>query len=228
MNNEVDFIQTFINTIRRKYIYIILISILVGIFAGGIKALFSDVANRHGDYYFIRTVQVESSSDPDHTKDHFNYRDFLNSPANYYNFMRQAEKEKFNFEKIDSAWKRKSQSEQMDFLKKKIQINAYGDGVFQVVFHFDANVSRDVDYMKKYGELLADDFIQQSENAIQAVKPGVRFRIVGKETSYPVVESINRYAIMKKFGVFGFIAGVFGSTVIFYLWALRKEYQKQN
>lgn len=226
--NDVNYTKTFTQTLKQKYIYIIAIGVLAGVVIAGVKMLFSDVANRHGDYYFIRTVQVESSMDPDHTKDRFNYRDFLNSPANYYNFIRKAEQKDFDFGRIDSSWKRKSQSEQMDYLKKKIQIDAYGDGVFQVAFHFDANVNRDVEYMKKHGELLADDFIQQSESAIQAVKPKVRFRIVGKETSYPVVEPINRNAVMKKYGVMGFIVGIFGGTVIFYLYALRKEYEKLN
>lgn len=226
--NDVNYTRTFAQTLKRKYIYIIAIGVLVGIVIAGVKMLFSDVANRHGDYYFIRTVQVESSMDPEHTKDRFNYRDFLNSPANYYNFIRKAEHNNFDFGKIDSSWKRKSQSEQINYLKKKIQIDAYGDGVFQVAFHFDANVTRDVEYMKKHGELLADDFIQQSENAIRTVKPDVIFHIIGKETSYPVIEPINRNAVMKKYGIIGFIVGVFGSTVFFYLYALRKEYKKLN
>ena len=69
--------------------------------------------------------------------------------------MRIAEKGDFDFTKVDSAWKRKSQYEQMDWLKKKIQVLAFRDNVFEVSIHFDANVTRDVDYMKEHGELLA-------------------------------------------------------------------------
>lgn len=224
--NDINYTGVLVQTLKKKIVYIVILGILMGIALGAVKVLFSDIANRHGDYYFIRTVQVQSAAVPSGVQDNFDYREFLNSPGNYYQFLRKAGQGDFNFSKIDSAWNRKSQAEQMDWLKEKLQVTSFRDGVFQVSLHLDANITRDVDYMKKHGQLLTDDFVQVSEQSIKKVKPDAVFKIVGQEQSYPVVEPVNRKKMMLKFGVIGFVAGLFGSTVCFYLWALRKEYGK--
>lgn len=201
--------------IKDKALYILLIGIIFSICIAGIKYVFSDTANRHGDYLFIQTIQVENQA-----RDDFDYKGYLESPSNYYQFMRIAEKGDFDFTKVDSAWKRKSQYEQMDWLKKKIQVLAFRDNVFEVSIHFDANVTRDVDYMKEHGELLADDFIAQSEKSIKAIKPDATFKVINKETSSPIVEPINRRNLAIKFAIIGFIVGIIGSSICFILWAV--------
>lgn len=224
--NDFSYTKLFVQTVKKKIIFILLLGILAGIAIAGGKVLFSDIATRHGDYYFIRTVQVSS---PDNQgEDNFDYKGFLESPGNYYQFVRKVEQGDFDFHKIDSAWKRKSSTEQLDWLKQNMQVTSFRNGVFQVSIHFDANATREVDYMKEHGVLLADDFMQVSEQSIQKVKPDATFKLVGKEETYPVVEPINRKSMLIKFGIIGFVVGIFGGTVIFYLWALRKQYGRMQ
>lgn len=193
--------------LKRNIIYILFIGFIFAAGFAGAKYLFSDIAIRHGDYLFIQTIKVENQ-----LKDDFDYKGFLESPSNFYQFMNKVENGDFDFTKIDSTWKQKSKYEQMDWLKKRIQIASFRDNVFEVTIHFDANITRDMDYMKEYGPLLAEDFVLQSKKSITEIKPEATFKEVGTEASFPIVEPINRKAMIIEFAVIGFIVGFMGST----------------
>lgn len=214
--------------IKKKFILILLAGIIGAGCVSSIKYMFSDVAQRHGDYLFIQTIQVELSDGNIVTKDDFDYKGFLESPSNYYSFIHTAEKGDFDFSKIDSAWERKNAYERMDFLKQKIHVSYFRNNVFEVSMQFDANVTRDVDYMKEHAELLMNDFVSQSEKSIQDVKPNAKFKVINKESSIPVVEPINRKNLAIKFAVIGFIVGAFSSIICFFLWTVAKESYRKN
>lgn len=209
------------NTIKKRWLYIIIIGLLVAVGLSVMKYFFTAASNRHGDYLFVRTVQVQSTGAP--LRDDFDYKGFLESPANYYQFIHSAENGGFDFVKVDSAWTRKSQYEQMDSLKRSVQVFSYRDNVLQFVVHFEANVTPDVDYMKTHGEILIDDFVNQSEQSIKAVRPDATFKVVSKESSVPVVDMVDRKKVAIKFAVIGFIIGVLGAVIFFALWAIRGQ-----
>lgn len=213
---------------KKKFIFILLAGVIGAVCVSSAKYMFSDIAQRHGDYLFIQTIQVESSDGNAIAKDDFDYKGFLESPSNYYSFIHTAEKGDFDFSKIDSAWGRKNAYERMDFLKQKIHVSYFRNNVFEVSMQFDANVTRDVDYMKEHAELLMNDFVSQSENSIQDVNPNAKFRLVNKESSVPVVEPINRKNIAIKFSIIGFIVGVFSSVICLFLWTVAKESRKNH
>lgn len=220
MNN---YINTCVKICRNKILYIIIIGILMAIICSGIKLLFSDVATRTGSYLFTRTVQVVQNQ----VKDDFDYRGFLEAPGNYYQFIKNAEQSDFDFTKVDSAWKRKNETEQIDWLKKHIKIENYKGNVVSVTVTFDANVTRDVDYMNQHGKLLAHDFVNQSEKSIRAVMPEAEFKVINEEQALPIVTPINRKKMIIEFAIIGFALGVFGSTTCFYLWEVSKEHRNK-
>ncbi len=184
----------------------------------------SDVAQRHGDYLFIRTVQVSTGNALVDSKNEFDYKGFLESPANYSQFIDAADHNVFDFTKVDSAWNRKGRYEQIKWLTDKIKVGSYKNDVFEVSIHFDANVTRDVDYMNEHGKMLADTFIKQSEESIKSINPNATFRVVNEEQYLPVVEPINRKNVMIKFAIIGFVVGVFGAIAAFFI----REVAKQN
>ena len=77
-----------------KILYILFIGVCCAAIIATAKYLFSDIANRHGDYLFIQTIQVENQ-----VKDDFDYKGYLESPSNYYQFMRITEKGDFDLAK---------------------------------------------------------------------------------------------------------------------------------
>lgn len=217
--NEINSRELFRQTVKKKIVYIILLGILAGMLLGGIKGLFSDTADRKGDYFFNQTIQVIS----DVSNDNFNYSGYLSSAVNYYQFVQKAEADGFDFSKLDSAWKRKNQTERLKWLQQNITISSFGSGVFRVSIHFDGNITRDVDYMKEHSDAILSNFVGQSEEYIHKVKPEATFQTLEQEQSYPEVKPLNRQKVMLKFGAFGFVAGLFISSVGFYLYELRKQ-----
>ena len=206
---------------KKKIGLILLIGVFGAIILSGVKFMFSDVANRHGDYLYIRTIQIETPVVSN--KSDFDYKGFLESPANYYRFIHDEENGIFDFTKVDSAWNRKSEYEKMDWLKKNIKVTSYHDNVIEFTVHFDANITRDVDYMKEHGESLTNDFVERSEKSIKAVKPEVTFKSVGEENSLPIVEPINRKSMVIKFAIIGFVVGAFVVIFLLFLWSIAKE-----
>ena len=206
---------------KKKIGLILLIGVFGAIILSGVKFMFSDVANRHGDYLYIRTIQIEEPVVSN--KRDFDYKGFLESPANYYRFIYDEENGNFDFTKVDSAWNRKSEYEKMDWLKKNIKVTSYHDNVIEFAVHFDANITRDVDYMKEHGESLTNDFVERSEKSIKAVKPEVTFKSVGEENSLPIVEPINRKSMVIKFAIIGFVVGAFVAIFLLFLWSIAKE-----
>lgn len=223
-NNAID---TLICILKKKKIYIILIACIIAMLLSGIKVLFSDVAMRTGDYLFIRTIQFDQHDNSDMTdiKDNFDYKNYLESSSNYYQFIKSVKDDEFDFTKVDSAWKRKSETEQIEWLKKHIQVNNYKGGVVSVTLRFDPNVNRDVNYIKEHGDLLLDLFLRQNDKSIQSVMPNMTSKIIDKEMMAPVVTSIDRKSIFIKFAVVGFIIGLFFSIIGFYTMEISRKKQ---
>ena len=59
---------------KMKILYILFIGVCCAAIIATAKYLFSDIANRHGDYLFIQTIQVENQ-----VKDDFDYKGYLES-----------------------------------------------------------------------------------------------------------------------------------------------------
>lgn len=212
----------FKNILKKKFIYIFIIGILSALVCSGVKLLFSDIATRTGSYFFTRTVQVFQNQ----VRDDFDYKGFLESPANYYQFVKEAEKGDFDFTKVDSAWGRKSETEQMDWLRQHIQVANYRGNVISITIYFDANITRDVNYMSEHGLLLTNDFVKQSQKSIRTVIPDATFKVINEEQATPVITPIDRKKVAIKFAIIGFLVGIIGAAICFYLWSIAKEYRK--
>lgn len=224
MDGGILMLRILMNVIKQKKVAILLIGIIVSLILAGGKFASSDIAQRHGDYLFIRTIQVNTGDDAINSKNEFDYKGFLESPANYSQFIAAIDHDTFDFTSVDSAWNRKSRYEQIEWLKNKIKVGSYKNNVIEVSVHFDANVTRNVDYMNEHGKMLADTFIKQSEESIKSINPNATFRVVNEEQSLPMVEPINRKNVMIKFAIIGFVVGLFGAIAAFFI----REVAKQN
>lgn len=224
MNSKINVGNELFDIIRKNIIVILLAGILAALLLSGVKWIFSDNTVRTGDYTFVRMVRVQN----DEVNNQFAYDAFLNSSTNYYRFIENTSEEEFDFAHIDSAWKRKNVNERMNWLKGKIQISSFHGNAFEVVIHFDPNITNDVEYLNRHGDFLADNFIKQSEKTIQAVAPNVSFSIVNSEKTIPQVIEKNQKSAMVKIGIAGFFIGCIGMAAIIFLYRLRKMNQSMK
>ena len=83
-------LRILMDVIRQKKVVVIFIGMMVSLILAGGKFASSDIAQRHGDYLFIRTIQVNTGDDAINSKNEFDYKGFLESPANYSQFISAA------------------------------------------------------------------------------------------------------------------------------------------
>lgn len=221
MNSKINVGDELLDIIRKNILVILAVGILVALLLSGVRWMFSDNTVKTGNYTFVRMVRVEN----DEENNQFAVDAFLNSATNYYHFIKNTPEEGFDFASVDSAWKRKNVNEQMNWLKGKIQISSFRGNAFEVVIHFDPNITNDVEYLDRHGDFLADNFVKQSEKTIQEVVPNVSFSVVSSEKTIPLVIEKNQKSAMVKTGIIGFFVGCIGMVAIIFLHSLRKMNQ---
>ena len=218
MEREISILKIFSDILREKKLIIFIIGILMALLSSGVKWMFSDAKERVGDYSFVRMIQVQTAK----SNDDFAYDGFLSSPTNYYQFIENTSNKDFDFTQIDSAWKRKNLYEQMNWLKEKIYINSFHGNVFEVVVHLDSNITPNVEYLNKHGNILADDFVKQSEHLIKQAIPDASFSVISEEQSVPQIVIKDQKNGFIKSGIIGFFMGIIGSIVIIFIYRLRQ------
>lgn len=221
MNSKINVGNELFDIIRKNIFVIVAVGILAALLLSGVRWMFSDNTVKTGDYTFVRMVRVEG----DAGNNQLTVDAFLNSATNYYHFIENTPEEGFDFTAVDSAWKRKNVNEQMNWLKGKIQISSFRGNAFEVVIHFDPNITNDVEYLNRHGDFLADNFVKQSEKTIQKVAPNVSFSVVSSEKTIPQVIEKNQKSAMVKIGIAGFFIGCIGMAAIIFLYRLRKMNQ---
>lgn len=221
MNSKINVGSELLDIIRKNIFVIVVVGILAALLLSGVRWMFSDNTVKTGDYTFVRMVRVQNDAE----NDQLTVDAFLNSATNYYHFIENTPEEGFDFTSVDSAWKRKNVNEQMNWLKGKIQISSFCGNAFEVVIHFDSNITNDVEYLNRHGDFLADNFVKQSEKTIQEVSPNISFSVVNSDKTIPQVIEKNRKSTLVKTGIGGFFIGCIGMAVIIFLYRLRKMNQ---
>lgn len=208
--------------IKNKKSVILTAGILFALAIMVAKYMFTDTAVRHGNYQYVRMVQVKNQNNPN-----FDYNAFLNSPANYYQYIENVNQD-FDFTKINSAWKRKTKLEQVDWLKTHIKITIFHSNAFVISVNFDGNITPDVDYMKQHGSLIVDDFIRAGEISLTKIVPEASFKIVSQDQTIPEIQNIDREKGLVKFGFLGFLCGIIVTIGVLYLIEWKKSILKEN
>lgn len=221
MNSIINVGNELFDVTRKNILVILAVGILAALLLSGVKWMFSDNTVKTGNYTFVRMVSVQN----DVENNQFAVDAFLNSATNYYYFIENTPEEGFDFTSVDSAWNRKNVNEQMNWLKGKIQISSFRGNAFEVVIHFDPNITNDVEYLNRHGDFLADNFVKQSEKTIQKVAPNVSFSVVSSEKTIPQVIEKKQKSAMVKTGIIGFFVGGIGMAAIIFLYRLRKMNQ---
>lgn len=186
------------------------------------KYMFTDTAVRHGNYQYVRMVQVENQNNPN-----FDYNAFFNSPANFYQYIENVNQD-FDFAKINSAWKRKTKSEQINWLKTHIKITSFHSNAFVISVNFDGNITPDIDYMKQHGSLIVDDFIRAGEISLTKIVPEASFKIVSQDQTIPEIQNIDRENGLVKYAFLGFLFGIIIIIGVLYLIEWKRSILKEN
>ena len=211
-----------IRKFSRKFFFLVVIfAIFCGISGAGVKYMFSDTAIRTGDYLFIKVISLQNKNG--NIDSNFDYAGFWRSSANIDKFISSVSKEDFDFTKIDSAWNRKSRSQQIDWIRNYIMVSSFRGNVYEIGFKFDGNITPDTVYMNSHLGILCDQLVEQSEKALKEAMTEVSFQTISTSDIYPSVVPVDRRKAAIKYGILGFVVGIIAAEIMVALTVLRRK-----
>ena len=201
--------------LQKKIKVIILIGILGAFCSAGIKFFFTPELSLSGDFIYNRIIQVENEKDRTNPNFEFNYLGIINTNNSFLKLIEKTEDKVFDYSKINSGWKRISQQQKVEWLRKRIRMHNFHDNVFEMVFTIPSSNVSDLVYLKNNVDLFMDAFVSNGNKSILEVKPYVTIKTVNSSVIMPVEVKNDKKKIAFKYALYGFIAGVFLSTVVF-------------
>ena len=171
--------------------------------------MFSDTAIRTGDYLFIKVISLQNKNG--NIDNNFDYAGFWRSSANIDKFISSVSKEDFDFTKIDSAWNRKSRSQQIDWIRNYIMVSSF------------RGITPDTVYMNSHLGILCDQLVKQSEKALKEAMTEVSFQTISTSDIYPSVVPVDRRKAAIKYGILGFVVGIIAAEIMVALTVLRRK-----
>lgn len=206
---------------RKYFIFVIILAICCSILGAGIKYMFTDTAVRNGDYLFLQIITLQNRSG--NIGSNFDYVGFWRSSSNLDKFISNVSADDFDFTKVDSAWNRKSRSQQIDWIKNNIIVSSFKGNVCEIGFKFDGNITPDSEYMNSHLPILSDQLVKQSEKSLEDAMPEISFETIGTSDIRPTVVPIDRQKAAIKYGILGFVVGGILGEIIVVLEVLRRR-----
>lgn len=196
--------------IKHKAVYIVIIGILGALCAAGVKYLFTSDTTLKGDFIYSRVIRIN-----DRNKTGFNYARLITGNASYLDFIKNADTNTFDYSKVYSNWNRIDDHKKMEWLQRSIRIRGYKSNTFEISYLIPASNIADLPYLEQHAEKWMDSFLLNGEKQIKAARPRARVQTVKSSYISPDVIKNDKNSIMARNAVYGFVAGIFLSTVVF-------------
>lgn len=198
--------------ISAKAVAILIVGIIGALCAAGAKYLFTPEVTLKGDFIYSRVIKI---NDPN--KAGFNYAGLIVGNAGYANFIKNADKNVFDYTKVYSNWDRIDDQKKIEWLQQSIRFKGYKDNTFEFSYLIPSSHTSDLPYLEQNAEKWMDGFMRNAEQMIQKPRPKATIQTVKSSFVSPKVIKNDKNSIMARNAVYGFIAGVFLSTATFLL-----------
>lgn len=214
------------NMIKSHAMLIIIISLLCGVFFGGVKYMFTPGITTTDDYMVTRVFTIKDNEAAKSVGNQpLNYIAVMNTNYNYEQYIKDIDSKKINMAVLNSAWPRLETIDKMNWLRKRIGVGDFREKTYELRFTIPGNSSQDIKLVEKLGNELSDLYLQDGLATIKKLRPGTSFEINMKHTSVPHFQKANRKKSALKYGIAGFIAGGIGTIILLLGYAIRKENQ---
>ena len=196
--------------IRDKAFTIIIIGMLAAVCAAGAKYLFTPDISLKGDFIYSRVIIINDSN-----KAGFNYAGLATGNASYFNFIKNTDNSVFDYSKVYSNWNRIDDRKRMEWLQRSVRVRGYKDNTFEFSYLIPSSNISDLPYLEQHAAGWMDSYMRNAEQMIQKARPQATIQTVKSSFISPKVIKNDKRSIMLRNAVYGFIAGIFLSTVLF-------------
>lgn len=211
----------FIDTLKSKFIYIILLAIIFSLGLVIEKTFFIDYVIQSTRFYTEKTIKIEYNQ-PLMFNNSLDYGTFLKSYSEIDLFLKQSEN-RFDYKKINSDWDKLTEIQKAEWLQKHIHVVDIHSGVIQFIFTLSADDAKDYEYIKLYGTKYLDEYISFAESRINQITPQSQFKEVSTYTLEPKLLANDKNIIIIKYGIIGAVLGTIIGVVIVFLISIRNE-----
>lgn len=201
-------------TVINKMMFVLILGIIV---ASGLileKHFTTNTLIQSGPFIFSKNIKIES----DVTNDPFRYDLYLEYTGNIIPYIDRTER-KFDYLQLDAAWNSKNRQEQGDWIKQHFSIDYFGDNIYGVALIFKDNDYKDFDYIKENGEQILNSYIEY----LGSIRQDDNIEILSGNTIEPQTTYISPKRILIKYGIIGFMLGVFLAFLVLIVVSSRKE-----
>lgn len=211
----------FIDTLKSKFIYIILLAIIFSLGLVIEKTFFTDYVIQSTRFHTKKTIKIEYNQ-PLMFNNSLDYGTFLKSYSEIDLFLKQSEN-RFDYKKINSDWDKLTEIQKVEWLQKHIHVVDIHSGVIQFIFILSADDAKDYEYIKLYGTKYLDEYISFAESRINQITPQSQFKEVSTYTLEPKLLANDKNIIIIKYGIIGAVLGTIIGVVIVFLISIRNE-----
>lgn len=211
----------FIDTLKSKFIYIILLAIIFSLGLVIEKTFFTDYVIQSTRFYTEKTIKIEYNQ-PLMFNNSLDYGTFLKSYSEIDLFLKQSAN-RFDYKKINSDWDKLTEIQKVEWLQKHIHVVDIHSGVIQFIFTLSADDAKDYEYIKLYGTKYLDEYISFAESRINQITPQSQFKEVSTYTLEPKLLANDKNIIIIKYGIIGAVLGTIIGVVIVFLISIRNE-----
>lgn len=211
----------FIDTLKSKFIYIILLAIIFSLGLVIEKTFFTDYVIQSTRFHTGKTIKIEYNQ-PLMFNNSLDYGTFLKSYSEIDLFLKQSEN-RFDYKKINSDWDKLTEIQKVEWLQKHIHVVDIHSGVIQFIFTLSADDAKDYEYIKLYGTKYLDEYISFAESRINQITPQSQFKEVSTYTLEPKLLANDKNIIIIKYGIIGAVLGTIIGVVIVFLISIRNE-----
>ncbi len=202
------------NIALEKVSYILIVGFICAIIAGGYKYCFTPSVSYEGSFMYSRIIQINNNKKISNPYIEFNYSGILNTDRNYVEFLKTVESA-HDLSKINSSWPRLSQQEKIKWFRRIIRYNNFRNETYEIMLNLPPNDIVDLTYLNENASGLVDIFVLHGNQLIKKIKPDALIETVSETVLLPKIIENNKKAIALKYSIYGFIAGIFISTVFF-------------
>lgn len=208
----------------KKIRIIILFSFLCACALVAEKYYTSDFMVQSGGFCITAIANI---NDPERMQNPYielEYGKLIRTNSNFADFLSTTEKtNKYDFNKVYGNWKNLQGEKKYEWMRKHINVYNAHNGVVEFSIEIKENEPKDITYLKENADEIMDDFVKQSEQTINAVRPGTKIEIKRKTMTIPENIYLSKKSIMIKYGIIGFILGGCLATLVIFIKTLGIE-----
>lgn len=168
-----------------------------------------------GDVVIIKSLKINNYQD---SFDGLQYDKLFMSTGFLYNFY-ESSKTNFNYNKLAPGWNNQTDMQRIDWMRRHIKVSYFGAGRMEFLLRMQKSEPMDLTYLQANGDRFITALIEFADNK----EHFGNYEILSTTYSIPDSLVVNNDGVVIKYGIIGFVLGIFLMMTIIWVLDLHKR-----